>query len=400
MKCYFLLCFVFLALKDAYSQIKVETLIDNINASGGVKLFEGKIYIANFGSSLENGTGAEIYESDKQGNYELFATGFNGASGNVFDQDGNLYQSSISGGFISKVSRDGSSSFLTSQLISCNVGVTIDKQDNLYICNCCGQYQNTITKVSSNGVSSLFSSSPLFNCPNGITIDNEDNLYVSNFGNGNIIKVTPDGNASLLAVTSGIGNAASNGHIVYSNIEDLLYVASHGANSIYKLTKQGELTLLVGTGQRGNTDGDITMATFSRPNGIALNETGDTMYINSSIPTIDTPGSRPLNPSKLRMITGFNTTSSVNDPNSIPSILVYPNPSNGEFFLNFSDLTSSKIRLKLFNLSGDKMWQKEIDKDESNRNHVINVKNLSPASYILTIESEKGYSSQIISIVE
>ncbi|MCO6487198.1 MAG: hypothetical protein J5I98_02215 [Phaeodactylibacter sp.] len=58
------------------------------------------------------------------------------------------------------------------------------------------------------------------------------------------------------------------------------------------------VTRIAGNGQRGNTDGPADQSTFSRSNGVALSLTGDTLYLNSSIPTIDDPGNNhyPLNP--------------------------------------------------------------------------------------------------------
>ena len=253
-------------------QLMVETITEEFDGSGGVNVGEdGKLYVANFGESLDNGLGTEVWVIDYKngGQPELFASGLLGASGNDFDSEGNLFQSSIAGGTVTRIDQNGSTSLFASSGITCNVGINIDSEDNLYICNCCGANGNTIRKVTKEGVSTLFSSSNLFFCPNGITRDKNDNLYVSNFSNGNVIKIDPNGNASLLAITPGITGVSgpSNGHITYSEKEDVLYVASHGSHRIYKLTLDGQLSVLIGTGQRGNTDGDVSVATFSRPNG-------------------------------------------------------------------------------------------------------------------------------------
>ena len=287
-----------------YTQRKVSTLTTQFPGSGGVKLDKaGKIYVGNFGDDLSQGVGSQIWRIDKNGNRSLFASGFVGASGNAFDSQGNFYQANIGGAKISKVSPEGSVSTFVTHGISCPVGLIFDEEDNLYVCNCCGTFGNTIRKVTPEGVSTRFAGGNIFNCPNGITIDPAGNLYVSNFGNGTVVKITPQGTPGFFASIPG----NNNGHLTYSSAHDALFVNSHGSSKVYKLTLNGDLSVLAGTGVRGNKNGDTDQATFSRPNGIALTPSGDTLYLNSSIPTVDNLAinSRPLNPSVVRMITGL-----------------------------------------------------------------------------------------------
>lgn len=335
------------------AQVQVETITDEIAASGGLTLGpDGKLYIANFGESLDNGRGTEVWQLDfsNTNSLTIFATGLLGASGNDFDSQGNLFQSNIAAGDVRKIDPNGRVTTFTGAGISCNVGVNIDADDNLYVCNCCGTFGNTIRKITPTGASTVFANGGLFACPNGITRDMDNNLYVSNFGNGNIVKITPTGQTSLLASTPGTPGiaSASNGHITYSSLENVLYVASHGSHKIYKLTLDGQLTVLAGSGQRGNTDGVALQASFSRPNGLALSITEDTLFVNSSVPTTDS-GGRPLNPSVIRMITGLRNPSSTTAPALPPVELSYSLVSNE---LIIRGTYTNEIELRLVSAAG------------------------------------------------
>ena len=79
--------------------------------------------------------------------------------------------------------------------------------------------------------------SPLLACPNGITIDEAGVFYVANFANGNVIRVSPSGEAELLATIPG-GN---NGHLVYH--DGRLYVVARREAAIGMLPVDGEVRL-------------------------------------------------------------------------------------------------------------------------------------------------------------
>lgn len=349
-----LLLFLFQSLT---AQILVSTISSSFDGSGGLELdSRGNLYIANFGRDLSNADGTQVWRLDKLGELNLFAAGLQGASGNVFDSQGNLYQSNISGGYISKITPAGIVSTYASQGISAPVGVSIDEDNNLYICNCAGNFGNTIRKVSTNGNSTLFSSGSLFRCPNGITRDAEGNLYVSNFSNGNVIKVTPNGSASHFATIPG----GSNGHIIYSQADNILYVASHGSSRIYRLSLNGIATPIAGTGVRGNTDGPATSASFSRPNGLAITKSGDTLYVNSSIPITDNPATnaRPLNPSVVRLLRGLNSpTTPTSAPKWLNAIVLnhFPNPVKADFRIKLEFPQSHRGKLLLLNPKGQQV---------------------------------------------
>jgi len=301
------ICFVSLA-----QNLQVETIL-NLNASGGVTFGpDGNIYVSDFGPALGTASvNTKVFQVEYGSwNVNEFATGFSGASGSRFDSQGNFYQSNPSGGRVSKRSTDGSVdlNWVTQGMNGGPIGITNDKEDNLYVCVC---GSNTIRKVTPDGTSTLFASSFLFKCPNGITIDPDENLYVCNFNDGRIIKITKSGVISsfkVLPVNGGIGN----GHLTYSN--GFLFVATIGVGQIFKISLSGESELIAGK-FRGfsNVDGPALEATFSKPNGIAASATGDTLFVNCSVPSWPT-SSTALHPGLVRMITGVCSLEDVDCP--------------------------------------------------------------------------------------
>lgn len=275
--------------------LSVETLVDNIDSgTGGLAIdTEGNLYTADFGWRLDGkGKGGhQVFKVDPAGKVELFCGEMRGASGNALDSQGNLFQSSIGGGFISKVTPDGKVSVFSRSGFKNPVGIAIDKQENLFVCNCGGGF---ISKVTPDGKSSTFSKSNLLKCPNGIVLADDGNFYVANFSNGNVVKIDPEGNASKLATLPG----NNNGHLTYFN--GSLYVVARTANQIYKVTLDGKATPFIGSGKRGKADGKPLEATLSLPNDISVSPDGKYMYVNEISPIEGDP--KILGPTRIRRI--------------------------------------------------------------------------------------------------
>lgn len=327
--------------------LQVETLLD-LNASGGVTFGpDGNIYISDFGPSLgAASSNTKVYQME-YGTWEVseFATGFSGASGARFDNAGNFYQSNPSGARVSKRLPDGSVAYnWVSSGLNVPIGITNDAAQNLYVCNC---GSNTIQKLTPSGTSSLFASSSLFNCPNGITIDPAGILYACNFSDGRVLKIMPNGTVSTLA-TLPIFGGVGNGHLTYSN--GYIFLAAIGVGQIFKISLSGETEVIAGIAQGfSNLDGPALQATFSKPNGIAASYTGDTLWVNTSVPTWPS-NSQGLHPGKVRMITGVCSLEDVDCPllTSSKEIIgpsendfaqlypVSPNPSHTEVLLSFN----------------------------------------------------------------
>ncbi len=196
----------------------------------------------------------------------------------------------------------------------------------------------------------------MLSCPNGLTIDENGNLYTCNFGNGNIVKIDPNGVVSLLTVMPG-GN---NGHLTYAN--GFLYVVDRSGNAIWVVSLEGEQVLIAGNGICGKLDGVGNQATFSFPNGIRATPSGDTLFVNDAVPLCNAN----LNPIVVRMITGVNSVVGIKEesykPISFSLSQNYPNPFNPSTSINYElGITNYKLgQLNIYNALGNLVKEFEI----------------------------------------
>ena len=386
---FFILCLAYTTLQ---AQVTVTTITSEFKGSGGLSLdSEGNLYIADFGDFLgmadTDGIPNNVLKLDTDLNLTVFATGFTGASGNDFNSEGILYQSDIRDSAIYKIV-DGARVFVTSTGIVAPVGIVFDSEDNFYVCNC---GNNTIQKVTPDGTSTLFASEGEFACPNGITVDENDNLYVSNFSNNSIVKITPDG------TTSTIGNTINgNGHIDYDSNAGKLYIASYSGHQIFSLKLEDlEMTDIAGTGERGNDDGTGDDITFSTPNGIAVTDDGNTLYVNCSV-LLD---GAVINPQIIRRIDI--SSLSVDDNNAlIKSVKTYPNPVTDVFIIEAElPINTSNITIKIIDVLGSSVKEiQDIPVQNTRLRQSIDISQLSAGNYIYIISqgSKQLHSGQLI----
>ncbi|MGN4154903.1 NHL repeat-containing protein, partial [Burkholderia gladioli] len=125
-----------------------------------------------------------------------------------------------------------------------------------------------------------------FNYPQGVTVDSSGNVYVADTSSATIRKITPGGLVSTLAGVQGVsgyadgaGNSAefSNPTGIAADSSGNLYVADTGNNVIRKISPAGVVSTLAGspTGASGSADGTGSAASFSGPNGIAVDSSGN-----------------------------------------------------------------------------------------------------------------------------
>lgn len=119
-----------------------------------------------------------------------------------------------------------------------------------------------------------------FAYPHGITIDKDDNLYVTELGNYAIRKITPAGEVSTvvrLGPISTTENPFSGGPWgVAVDQNGVLYIADTPRHIIIKRLPNGTIQPVAGLpGQRGNADGPDASARFDTPSGVALDASGN-----------------------------------------------------------------------------------------------------------------------------
>jgi sugar lactone lactonase YvrE len=128
-----------------------------------------------------------------------------------------------------------------------------------------------------------FGNTASFNVPLAIAADAAGNVYVSDLGNNLIRKINSNGLVTTLAGSGATGNANGTGtHASFSVPNGIavdaagnVYVADYGNNLIRKITPDGLVTTLAGSGAPGAKDGTGTDASFNSPAGVAADAAGN-----------------------------------------------------------------------------------------------------------------------------
>ncbi|MEO9965254.1 MAG: hypothetical protein ABJF11_05675 [Reichenbachiella sp.] len=272
--------------------LKTLAIIED-TGTGGMQVDEaGIIYMGDFGIT-SNGGGARVYSIKPSGDYEIFANGFNTASGNDIDADGVLYQASFLDNSIFQVDEQGNTQLFTSGTIfSGPVGMAFGDDGKLYSTN---YNNNVIVRTTKAKASDVFARSSLFNGPNGLDFDKAGNLYVSNWNSGDIVKIPAGGgDPELLATTP----SARNAHLILH--EEIIYIVGRSNHVIYKMDLEGKISDFVGSGSIGLTNGLASESSLYFPNDIAFNEDGTRMYINHVHPSVTS--STTLSPTVIREV--------------------------------------------------------------------------------------------------
>ncbi|MBC7935666.1 MAG: hypothetical protein H7Y86_09985 [Rhizobacter sp.] len=250
----------------------------------------GNVYATdNIGTSPDpfNGNGTTIYKIKPNGERTLFADKLDGGpAGCCFDKWGNFYVCTFRDGKLIKIKPNGSRQVIADNLEG-PIQVVSDRQGNLFV-SVAGIGEavgSKIYKFTPNGTKSILAD--LFSLGGialtGMAIDKYDNLYVGNFVNDIIHKVTPGGTATVFVHLSlpGIPYTPFTGYLTYAN--ENIYAAGTTISRLYKITLAGQVSVLAGTGQAGAQDGAPATATFTGPNGIAADPSGNVLYISESV---------------------------------------------------------------------------------------------------------------------
>ena len=170
--------------------------------------------------------------------------------------------------------------------------IAVDLSGNLYVAD---QSNNKIRKISPNGTVTTLAgsgrrgatngagSAASFTTPIGVAVDRAGVVYVADFGNNLIRKVTPSGVVSTLAGSGSQGAGDGNLSVATFNgpagvaVDDAgnVVVADMGNNKIRKVTNGGYVTTLAGSGLEGDTNGKGVAASFTFPSGVALDDSGN-----------------------------------------------------------------------------------------------------------------------------
>lgn len=145
-------------------------------------------------------------------------------------------------------------------------GIGVDNNSNVYVCD---YGSNAIRKITPTGVVTTIGSVPY---PTGLTADAAGNVYISSADDNVIYKINTAGIRSVFA--TGFQNPGGLNFDRSGN----LFVADQGSNTIKKVTVNGVTSTIAGTGSAGNNDGNASVATFYRPDGVAV-DNSDNIYV-------------------------------------------------------------------------------------------------------------------------
>lgn len=344
-----------------------------VTANGGISIdHTGNLLVAHFGPLPPNPSiGKNIYKITPEGNTTLFVEGeLNVGSGNAIDSAGFLYQSNFATNTIYKIAPDGTIVDNNFATVAGPVGIAVAPDNSLYVCSC---NQNSVKKVSTTGVVTNFASGSVFNCANGITQDEVGNIYTTNFSDGRVTKISPDGTTATLGSTP-----VGNGHIVYRPVEQVLYVASYSGHQIFRMDLEGNVDLLAGTGAAATINSTNPLeAAFRKPNGINISKDNCSLYISQDDNVI-----------RAILFDDASCVSSIETIEDVPELKIYPNPvTNTLQFVNQG--TTQFIAAKFLDSRGKVITKLILNSEE---NHIdFDVSSFPTGIYTILLQSKSKH---------
>ncbi|MBL0209441.1 MAG: SMP-30/gluconolactonase/LRE family protein [Holophagaceae bacterium] len=277
-------------------------VIRKIAADGQVSTIAGSAQTNGF----HDGQGADAVFDLPQGiavdaSGNLFVADYNNHAIRRIDPAGNVTTFAGHGGLAGQTDATGTAAFLFWP-----VGLAMDGNSNLYVT----EFGNsTIRKITSGAVVTTLAGSALnpgsqdgtgtaarFNQPAGLCFDPAGNLMVADMGNHTIRRVTSAG-----VVTTPVGQAGVSGYVDASaNLATFTapgglvarpggtqLVLDTGNDLLRVISVDAAVTTLAGTPVRaGSTDGDLSQALFSMPQGLAVGADGSVYVADTGNHTI------------------------------------------------------------------------------------------------------------------
>jgi hypothetical protein len=145
---------------------------------------------------------------------------------------------------------------------------------------------STLAGTGSGGSANGSGTAATFNVPVGVAVDATGNVYVGDESNDEIRMISATGVVTTLAGNGAEGSANGSGSAasfagpfgVAVDAAGNLFVADADGYSIRTVTQAGVVSTLAGTGSKGSANGSGSVASFSSPQGIAV-DTDENVYI-------------------------------------------------------------------------------------------------------------------------
>ena len=349
-------------------------------SSSSIDVNDGLIFDAEgnlYGSDFEEGS---VYKITPLGDASTFIDGLVSPNGLAFDSNDNLFVADFSNSRIHKYDIDGI--LLETFIVGANPSgliKSIENDDMIFT----RTSNSSINRLSSDGsISEIVQGSPL-NAPVGLAYDDDGQLYAGNFVGRKIYKIFPDS----LAYVATIPSSGYLGFITYG--EGHIWGTTYDGNKIYKINPVtvDDVTLFAGSSQ-GNVDGDISVATFSFPNGILFDAQEKEIYISEF-------GGQG-NIRKISNLSGV--TSHISEKDKI-QLTVNPNPASDVITVS-SNFQNKQIIITLSDNLGRTVFKSESLNVDGDLAYQINVSEFRSGIYWLNIVSNnQSYASKAITIV-
>jgi sugar lactone lactonase YvrE len=360
-----------LSATTSYAQL-VETLIDHPKVTDGLHCDpEGNVYTTPGG--LQGGFKIGKYDPTAQDYDPNFANGFSGPIDIDQYQDSFLVVTNFDNNTLSRYNLNTQIIEILATGLEGPAGIAIDAFDNIYVTNW-GIWQSsagqTINKITPNGVSTIYIDTVLLNHPQAICINNEGVLIVHS--ENSLYKVNAVDSTLQHWVSMGFGV----GHLTFRDKDSCVYGTNAQGNKIVRITDQGIVSVIAGSSQ-GSQDGDVSIALFHNPLGIAFSPTEDTIYI------AEAAGSH-----KLRRI-ALNQFADLFIPIQ-HQLHIYPNPMTDVLIVENPDKT--EIEIELVDLTGRLLLSKTSTEAEIE----LRVSEIPKGEYLVHIRSEVGETAEKI----
>lgn len=264
-----LLCALLCLLSMRATGQTVETLRD-APSGDDMQLYNNHIYSSNYG-------GDSIRKISLEGTAEEIVKGYTQLGSIEIGSDGTIYVTNWDQGLLLRINNEMQLDTLVQGLQGPS-GLAKDSKGNLFI------NQNAGSKITrfnpENGtMAPLYAGQPLF-WNTAITIDDNDNVYSNNMWTGEIIRVTPGGELTVIAELPAImDNQPDLGYMEW--VDGQLMVLHQNNDVVYSVDPAtGVYAVVAGVeGTEGHSDGTLLQATFDDPIGIVFNSDRNELYV-------------------------------------------------------------------------------------------------------------------------
>jgi len=165
-----------------------------------------------------------------------------------------------------------------------------------------------------------------------------------------------------------------------------VFVADYNNNLIRKITAAGVVSTYAGSGNAGALNGNVTVAGFTQPTGIAVDSIGN-IYVADQ-------GNGLIRKISKAWPVGLSHHSVLKS-----DLVVYPNPTQEQFSIQGTFHASVKLGVNVLDMQGRVMQQSTYEAHKGDNIFSLSLSNLPAAHYIIQF-TEDGIHTRCSNIVK